>query len=154
MADEMMTALEAAYLAGWEASGEGYNSEYPSGERETEDWKSSRDAALATITSPDLHGPTLEDAARNCWICDGTGFYNNEPCNGPECTALRAHPPQAPDTRAAIRAEAFEEAARMCDRMIAESPRKPYQEAAAWLAQSIRTRARALITSTKPEKTP
>ena len=49
--EAMKLALEAAYLAGWNASGEGYNSEYPFGDHarnpeEDSAWIKDRDNAL------------------------------------------------------------------------------------------------------------
>ena len=49
--EAMKLALEAAYLAGWNASGEGYNSEYPFGDHarnpeEDAAWIKDRDNAL------------------------------------------------------------------------------------------------------------
>ena len=69
--EAMKLALEAAYLAGWNASGEGYNAEYPFGDHarnpeEDAAWLKDRDNALqeALAEQPAQQEPVA-------WVCYG-----------------------------------------------------------------------------------
>jgi len=46
--------LNAAYLAGWNASGEGWNGEYPSDAHTKPDWEAERDKAIEAVISADV----------------------------------------------------------------------------------------------------
>ena len=46
---QLKELLEKAYLAGWNASGEGCNGEYPGMAHERENWQKDRDTDVAKI---------------------------------------------------------------------------------------------------------
>lgn len=48
----VVVELRDAYLKGWEASGEGWNGEYPAMLHETERWQRDRDTALGLEVKP------------------------------------------------------------------------------------------------------
>jgi len=110
----MKTALEAAYLAGFNASGEGYNGEYPFGDlcKHPEDhsvWCKDRDNALEQVLAEqhlqDLHDENVhldlyEQSEPVAWMdVDEKGAasglrYWSEPDNRHE-VALYTTPPQS-----------------------------------------------------------
>lgn len=52
---ELIRALEDAYQAGWDASGEGYNSEYPTLRADSlRRWEESRDVEIESLVKPFL----------------------------------------------------------------------------------------------------
>lgn len=53
---QMLKLLREAYLAGWNASGQGYNAEVSYCEPDIADWQDNRDAAIAPLIHADSGG--------------------------------------------------------------------------------------------------
>lgn len=50
--DGAANMAEKAYLAGWNASGEGWNGEYPENASDRETWRKDRDADIESLLAP------------------------------------------------------------------------------------------------------
>lgn len=70
--DELVAELEALYLAGWEASGEGWNAEYPGDAHETKGFTDLMHKSCAPIIAKLLaeRAELLRDAGRYRWLRD------------------------------------------------------------------------------------
>lgn len=70
--DELVAELEALYLAGWEASGEGWNAEYPGDAHETKGFTDLMHKSCAPIIAKLLaeRAELKRDAARYRWLLD------------------------------------------------------------------------------------
>ena len=97
--EALKLALEAAYLAGFDASGEGYNAEYPFGDHKKDPeqdaaWVKDRDNALRQALAQQEQEPVAwkETDEVECPVCQERGFP------WPECGHItyleRTTPPQ------------------------------------------------------------
>lgn len=70
--DKLVTELEALYLAGWEASGEGWNAEYPGDAHETKGFADLMHKSCGPIIAKLLaeRAELLRDARRYRWLRD------------------------------------------------------------------------------------
>ena len=104
--EAMKLALEAAYLAGWNASGEGYNAEYPFGDHarnpeEDAAWIKDRDNALREALA-EQPAQTVLASAQIVSLNDMQGVVDWLPHNGATLKAgdyLYTSPPAQPAQR-------------------------------------------------------
>ena len=70
--DELVAELESLYLAGWEASGEGWNAEYPGDAHETKGFTDLMHKSCAPTIAKLLaeRAELLRDAERYRWLRD------------------------------------------------------------------------------------
>lgn len=70
--DELVAELEALYLAGWEASGEGWNAEYPGDAHETKGFTDLMHKSCAPIIAKLLaeRAELIRDRERLNWLSD------------------------------------------------------------------------------------
>ncbi|UNY40217.1 hypothetical protein KLEP174_gp42 [Pseudomonas phage vB_PcuM_ KLEP17-4] len=76
--DEVVAELEALYLAGWEASGEGWNAEYPGDAHENKSFIESMNESCAPIIAKLLseRAELKRDAASFQWLMRQAWFQS------------------------------------------------------------------------------